>query len=144
MMVNRAYNNQRNRRNRRGHGRWGLWFWLTFSWLLAPVLAQSEAWQPFAMPWDAAPVNLSFLLDPPAGKHGFLDIQDGKFEFEDGTPARFWGTTISGAACFPSHDQAPLIAERLSQLGINLVRLQSMDAPWAEISLFTLHANQQL
>ncbi len=101
-----------------------------------PVHGDAERWHSFSIPWDKAPVNLSFLLDAPAGKHGFLGIKGGRFVFEDGTEARFWGTTLTGSACFPPHDLAPQIAERLSRFGINLVRLHHLDADWAEPNLF--------
>ena len=39
-------------------------------------------------------LDFSHLLDAPAGKHGFLQIKDGHFYFEDGTRARFLGLTL--------------------------------------------------
>jgi hypothetical protein len=94
------------------------------------------------MPWDKAPVNLSFLLDPPAGKHGFLGVKGNRFVFEDGVEIRFWGTSMIGSACFPPQNLAPDIAERLSRFGINLVRFQHLDAAWAEPNLFMWDENQ--
>ncbi|MBD3267615.1 hypothetical protein GF373_13180, partial [bacterium] len=91
-------------------------------------------WEACHFTRDQAPINLSHLLDAPAGKHGFLDIRNKRFVFEDGTPARFWGTTMAGAACFPPQDKAPLLAERLSRMGFNLVRFEHMDATWANPS----------
>jgi hypothetical protein len=79
-------------------------------------------------------IDLSFLLDPPAGKHGFLTVHpDGHFYFEDGTRARFFGTNLVGARCAPDKQTAELIAERLSRYGINLVRLHAIDARYANI-----------
>ncbi|MCS6861385.1 MAG: hypothetical protein NZT92_13805, partial [Abditibacteriales bacterium] len=41
-------------------------------------------------------VDFSFLLDAPAGKHGFLTTRpDGHFYFADGTRARFFGINIA-------------------------------------------------
>lgn len=88
------------------------------------------------MDWDKAPINLSFLLDPPAGKHGYLGVKGDRFIFEDGSEIRFWGTTVTGSGCFPSPDVAPAAAERLYQFGINLVRFHLLDADWAEPNLF--------
>ncbi len=105
---------------------------------LCQSTSYADSWRPFSMQWDAAPVNLSFLLDPPAGKHGFLDIKNGKFVFQDGVEFRIWGTTVSGSGCFPTPEQAPVIADRLSRFGINLVRFHQIDAGWAEPNLFEL------
>ncbi len=93
------------------------------------------------MPWDKAPIDLSHLLDAPAGQHGFLGVKGDRFVFEDGTEFRFWGVTMSGSACFPSHSEAPKIAERLARFGINVVRFKNWDAPWVEFPLFQLNNN---
>ncbi|MEW6234306.1 MAG: hypothetical protein AB1656_02870 [Candidatus Omnitrophota bacterium] len=95
----------------------------------------AEEWRHFSFVWDKAPVDLSFLLDPPAGKHGFLDVKGNRFVFEDGTAIRFWGTSLAGSACFPPQEIAPAIAERLAKFGFNLVRFKDLDAPWAEPNL---------
>ena len=69
-------------------------------------------------------VHLSFLLDAPAGKHGFLKVKAGKFVFEDGTPGRFWGTNIhSSNTLFPTKEQAEAVTDTLARYGVNLVRL---------------------
>jgi hypothetical protein len=81
-------------------------------------------------------VDVSFLLDPPAGKHGFLTAKNGHFYFQDGTRGRFWGTNIYGSDCFPDKKQAEKIAERLSRYGCNLVRIHHIDAYWAHPNIF--------
>lgn len=117
---------------------------LVFGFYLA-AQCSAETWRSFPLDWDKAPINLSFLLDPPAGKHGFLGVKGDRFIFEDGTDIRFWGTTLTGSGCFPSQDAAPAIAERLFQFGINLVRFHEMDAEWAEPNLFAPDsANREL
>lgn len=69
-------------------------------------------------------VDLSALLQRPAGRHGFVKIENGHFVFADGTPARFFGTNIHSCnALFPSHEQAEAIADTLARYGINIVRL---------------------
>ncbi len=93
-------------------------------------------WVPFTLPWDKAPVDLSWLNDKPAGKHGRLVVRDGHFYFEDGTPARFWGTCFSAGANFPTHEQAEKIARRLASFGVNIVRTHHADAYWAERNFF--------
>jgi hypothetical protein len=86
-------------------------------------------------PKNTAP-DVSFLLDKPAGKHGFLKVKNGHFYFADGTRARFWGTNIVGADCFVDHKTAELTAERLARFGCNLVRIHHMDAYWANPNIF--------
>ncbi|MCD6351632.1 MAG: beta-galactosidase, partial [Armatimonadetes bacterium] len=77
-------------------------------------------------------IDLSFLLDAPAGKHGFLQVgKDGHFYFADGTPARFFGTDICSRRCMPDKKDAPIIAERLARYGVNLLRLHAIDSRWA-------------
>ncbi|MCD6351674.1 MAG: hypothetical protein J7M26_06105, partial [Armatimonadetes bacterium] len=93
-------------------------------------------WIPFTLPWDTAPVDLSWLNDKPAGKHGRLTVRDGHFVFADGTPVRFWGTCFSAGANFPTHEQAEKIARRLARFGVNIVRTHHADAYWAERNFF--------
>jgi hypothetical protein len=91
------------------------------------------------VPWNVAPVDLSFLNAPekPAGKRGFLKVVKDKLIFDDGTPARFWGTTLTAYALFRTpHDQVRLQARRLSELGFNLVRFTHHDSPWVSPNIF--------
>jgi hypothetical protein len=81
-------------------------------------------------------VDWSSLLDAPAGKHGFIKVADGHLAFEDGTPAKFWGTNITAGSCFPDHAAADSIAKRLSLMGCNLLRFHHMDADWARPNIF--------
>ena len=48
---------------------------------------------------DSSLVDFSYLLDPPAGKHGFVIVgDDGYFHFEKtGKRIRFWGVTVAAA-----------------------------------------------
>lgn len=81
-------------------------------------------------------VDWSSLLDAPAGKHGFLKSKDGHLIFEDGTPAKFWGTTLCDENVFVEKDKADSLASRLSKMGCNIIRLHHMDAPWAGRNIF--------
>lgn len=71
--------------------------------------------------------NMSHLLDAPAGKNGFVRVENGHFVNDAG---RVWlnATNLTGSANFPSHKQADLLAERLARFGINCVRLHYIDA----------------
>lgn len=101
----------------------------------------SQTW--FAYPgYDLAKrkgsaLDMSFLLDAPAGKHGPLVKSKGEdFVFEDGTVARFWGVNITAGNNFPTHAEAEKTAELLAQMGYNMSRHHHMDADWAERNIF--------
>ena len=97
----------------------------------------TAGWIPFTLPWDAAPVDVSFLNHRPAGKFGFVTVRDGQFVLSDtGQPIRFWGTCFSAGANFPTHDQAEKIAKRLAKFGVNIVRTHHADAKWAGLHFF--------
>jgi Cellulase (glycosyl hydrolase family 5) len=113
--------------------------------LIIPTLAErfglddDSAWPTNILDWRAAPVDLSFLNAPerPAGKHGFLKTVNDKLIFEDGTPARFWGTNLTAYALFgTTNEDVRRQARRLSQLGFNLVRLHHMDSDWVQPNVF--------
>jgi hypothetical protein len=95
-------------------------------------------WYAFQTPKekDGVTIDLSFLNEMPAGRHGPVVVKSGHFAFKDGTPARFWGTDFAGPNAFPTHEVATATARRLARLGANLVRLHHMDAPWAKPNIF--------
>ncbi len=95
-------------------------------------------WMAYPYPWDDAPLDLSFLYrdEKPAGKHGFLKVEGDRFVFEDGTPARFWGTCFNSAANFPPHELAEQVARRLAKFGINMMRTHQLDAEWSTPNIF--------
>ncbi len=94
-------------------------------------------WFPFEFPADDTnldTIDLTGLLDAPAGKRGFVTAKDdGHFYFEDGARARFFGTNVGGAACAPPKEEAPVIAARLAKYGVNMLRLHSMDGRWGPL-----------
>ena len=98
-------------------------------------------WYPNRMPVD---ISFVFENEKPAGKHGFCQVKGDKFEFEDGTPARFWGVIFNGATCFPEHDYAEGVSRRLAQAGCNMVRFHQMDAEWATPNIYRLTAGKRL
>jgi len=81
-------------------------------------------------------VDWSGLLDAPAGKHGFLKAKGGSLFFEDGTPARFWGTNLVAMDCFASDAQIDSAVSRLAKMGCNILRLHHLDAPWTSPNIF--------
>lgn len=78
-----------------------------------------------------SPIDLSFLLDAPAGKHGFLRVQDGHLATGDGKRIRLWGVNITdwspGSRQIPTKEDAPLWAATLARFGVNSVRFQFLD-----------------
>jgi hypothetical protein len=103
-------------------------------------LEDHTKWPTDILDWRTAPVDLSFLNAPerPAGKRGFLTAVGDRLVFDDGTPARFWGTNLTAYALFASisHDDIKRQARRLSELGFNLVRLHHHDSPWVNPNIF--------
>jgi hypothetical protein len=84
-------------------------------------------------------VDLSFLNAPerPAGKHGFLRVENDQLVFQDGTVGRFWGTNLTSYALFgTSREGIKQQARRLSELGFNLVRIHHHDSPWVDPNIF--------
>jgi hypothetical protein len=73
--------------------------------------------------------SMAHLLDAPAGKHGFVRVENGRFVTDAG-PIKFNGTNLTGPANFPSHEDADRLAARLARFGINCVRLHYIDAPY--------------
>jgi len=93
-------------------------------------------WAPYTLPWDTSAVDLSFLNDAPAGRHGFLQATGSRFVFADGTPGRFWGTCFTSEQNLPPHRDSEIIAERLARHGVNLVRIHQADAGYGGNNLF--------
>ncbi len=95
-------------------------------------IRRNENWRPFVFDRSVqkgSALDFSFLLDAPAGKHGFLQVTpDGHFQFEkQKKPVRFYGTNISFWALYMSKKECDRIAERLARCGYNAVRLHHFD-----------------
>jgi hypothetical protein len=112
------------------------------------VFNDTADWFPFTFAPDDTnldSIDLTGLLDAPAGKHGFVEARpDGHFYFADGRRARFFGTNVGGAACAPPKDQAPWIAARLAKYGANILRLHSMDGRWGRLIDYRRGTSQDL
>jgi len=111
--------------------------WLLLLTCKAPAQT-SAALQPFTIDHRKAllahsPVDVSFLLDAPAGKHGFVRAQGAHLVTGDGKRIRFWGVNITdwskGSVMVPSKEDAPLWAATLARFGVNCVRFQFLDLP---------------
>lgn len=71
-------------------------------------------------PVVAAPINLD--------EYGFLTVRDGHFYYQNGQRAKFWGVNIVFEGCMPEKTWADSMALELKMLGVNAVRLISMDS----------------
>jgi len=103
-------------------------------------------WYSQTLAWDKWPIDVSFLNDGnrPAGVHGRVKAAGDKLVFEDGSPARFWGTNLEAYALF--NGKKPDIAnqaKRIAALGYNLVRLHHHDSPWVKPNVFAEGPNTQ-
>jgi len=67
-------------------------------------------------------IDMSDWLDAPSGKHGFVQIHNDSFVFEDGTPVKFWGVNICSGLPYVEHDKAGQWVSYLAKYGINAVR----------------------
>jgi hypothetical protein len=107
---------------------------------IAQTSQNDSEWYPFSFPKNLAadsPLNIGKLvLDAPAGKHGFVKIQNGHFYFEDGTRAKFWGTNLCFNANFPDKKMAEIMADRIAFFGFNAVRLHHMDDSFESHGIF--------
>ena len=64
-------------------------------------------------------IDMSDLLDKPAGAHGFLKSAGKDFVFEDGTPVKFWGI---GASMTETVEAQQRQARFYAKHGINMIR----------------------
>jgi hypothetical protein len=89
-----------------------------------------DSWTPITLPWgvtETTATDFSFLQDAPCGVRGKLTARDGHFYWEDGTRARFFGTTIGWGSEIVEHEIAEKIAAYLARSGVNLARIHISD-----------------
>lgn len=72
-------------------------------------------------------LDMSHLLDAPAGKHGFVHTENDKMVFEDGTEFKFWGINVHDEMLFMSHSETDALVDWIAVSGFNLVRIHHMD-----------------
>ena len=78
-------------------------------------------------------IDLSNMLEAPAGKDGWVTIRDGHLWKPSGERLRLWGVNVTdwrpGSAMIPAKEHAPIYAAALASFGINCVRLHFLDLP---------------
>jgi hypothetical protein len=78
---------------------------------------------------DSSLADFRFLLDPPAGKHGFLRISgQGRFIWLNGQRARFWGVNISNRSVWIDKPTIDCVVATLARAGTNMVRFEALDS----------------
>ncbi|MDR2581076.1 MAG: hypothetical protein LBC85_08805, partial [Fibromonadaceae bacterium] len=63
-------------------------------------------------------------------------VKDGELVFENGTPARFWGTNMVAKRCFAPDAEIDSIVSRLAKMGVNMLRMHHLDAAWTTPNIF--------
>jgi len=78
---------------------------------------------------DCSLVDFSYLLDPPAGKHGFVIAgDDGRFHFEKtGKRIRFWGVTVAASHIDIPREKIRQAVDVIARAGCNVLRLHEID-----------------
>ncbi len=129
--------------------------WFAAAWLLPAVLlglslGVRPAWagespvpriergefRPYPMDWRAEGkilVDHRRFLEAPAGKDGFIRVENDRLVRPDGRRFRIWGVNICGPDGYPEKDVAPAIADDLTRLGVNCVRFHHMDSTWGSL-----------
>src|SRR5687768_17028563 len=77
---------------------------------------------------DSSIISFRHLLDAPAGKHGFLQVRNGKFAWPTGKRARFWGVNISNRSVWVDKATVDRVVGVLSRAGCNMVRFEALDS----------------
>jgi len=78
-----------------------------------------------------SPVDVSFLLEAPAGKDGFIHVKGGHLVDGGGRRIRLWGVNVTdwspGSRQIPARKYAAYWAAILARYGVNCVRFQFLD-----------------
>ena len=112
-------------------------------WMIAFFLAcgaqAQEDLKPFTIDWgkaDQSLVDWSAQLPKPAGRDGFILVKGERMYRPDGSRFRIWGVNLCATECFPTKQEAALLAADLARMGVNCVRFHHMDAKWAGAGIF--------
>ena len=102
--------------------------------LCAVAPAQVIPWQPFVIDHadrTNSAADVSFLLDAPAGRDGFIRVKDGHLVKPDGQRFRIWGVNLTGwsegSTMLPPTNAASIWAAELARFGITCVRFHFLD-----------------
>ena len=102
----------------------------SFAFCLAVSSTLASELKPFEVIWRADSgviADMSFLLDAPAGKNGFIQTQKGHLATPDGRRFRIWGVNLSFVGSLPDKQNASPYAAHLARFGVNCVRIHHLD-----------------
>lgn len=74
-------------------------------------------------------IGLEDWQEKPAGKHGFLQMKGDRFEFADGTPAKFWGVNPLKVDGSVNEEYLATSAAAMERFGVNLARFHAFGKP---------------
>lgn len=105
---------------------------LTYKPTATTTVTQGSEWipvRPSVSFQRGSALDWSYMNTSAAGSKGWLKAIGGKFYFENepGTEVRFVGANLSHYANFPTHAEAEQMADNISALGYNTVRLHHID-----------------
>ena len=92
----------------------------------APAVPAADAWFPFhhgALEAGEAATDVSNLIEAPTGQRGAVKRVGSDYQFEDGTPIKFWGV---GVGIPDGEGNMQRQAAFLRRMGVNLVRLHTV------------------
>ncbi len=100
--------------------------------LFAQYVTPKQGWLNFTTPFPDTADNAThigkFILDPPAGNHGKVNVQaDGHLYFADGQRAKFYGTNFCFSATYPQNTMSSNVAVHIAKQGFNMVRYHHID-----------------
>jgi hypothetical protein len=103
------------------------------SWRPYHVQDDTDTWAAFESSARIEPgsaLDASGLLTSGAASHGRVIVKDGRFHFEKGGRARFFGALLLPPLAYQDAKRAESLADRLARSGINLVHLGTLDIPF--------------
>ncbi len=92
------------------------------------IVAAEEGFAPFVIPAVVNPDSAIAYPYKPLDETSRLTAREGHFYDGQGQRVRLWGVNLSFGANFPTHEDAPQVAERLAAAGVNVARLHHMDS----------------
>jgi hypothetical protein len=101
----------------------------------APVLTTPD-WFAYEPKWSKgkSAIGAEDFLDKPAGKHGGVRLHGDQFQFQDGTPVKFWGMNLAYGLSAPEKTDGEAAAARFAKYGVNAIRMHKfMGAGWEGI-----------
>lgn len=81
-------------------------------------------WFPFTSGKSTDPgvIGMQSWLDAPAGRHGFVQMNDNELRFENGRKVKFWGTNICSQLPFIDKLRADSFVNFAAKYGMNAIR----------------------